>query len=155
MKFTGFFIAKKFYFVFYINIKYQVKGETMNISPIGFINSFKGSKTNFNSKQNYSSPKVSIYNDTFEKKQKIEMNAEKKLEVLRNKVIELWQQKAEGLAEIETRRKQIKARAFAELSLLNKEQERLEEKISAEIAELQTQMNEIRLDSEEELQQID
>lgn len=127
----------------------------MNISPIGFINPFKGSKTNSNSKQNYPSPKVSIYNDTFEKKQKIEMNAEKKLEALRNKVIELWQQKAEELAEIETRRKKVKARAFAELSLLDKEQERLEEKISAEIAKLQAQMNGIRLVSEEELQRAD
>ena len=58
-------------------------------------------------------------------------------------------------ADIESRRKKVKARAFAELSLLDKEQERLEEKISSEIAELQSQMNEIRLDCEEELQKID
>ncbi len=127
----------------------------MNISPINFTDSFKGSKTNSNSNQNYSSPKVSNYRDTFEKKQKIEMDAEKKLGTLREKIIKLWQQKAEGIADIETRRKKVKARAFGELSLLDKEQERLEEKISSEIAELQSQMNEIRLDSEEELQQID
>ena len=127
----------------------------MNISPINFTDSFKGSKTNSNSNQNYSSPKVSTCSDTFEKKQKIEMGAEKKLITLRKKVIELWQQKAEGFADIESRRKKVKARAFAELSLLDKEQERLEEKISSEIAELQSQMNEIRLDCEEELQKID